>query len=251
VIEALVGGNFAEEIDVEWLVGDLDAASRKQALKDMKRNLATYEKKLKEHRPILVGHNQMLDLCFIYRTFFGPLPDKLEDFQRDIQFLFPRIADTKYMATRGGHDMLAENSLEEWFASLKEEIAPKMTCQTLFGYLRRAPHQAGYDSKKLEIPRLNAMLTVVGYMTAVLFVKLSWKLSRSPRNFRFIEGEDDSDDIGYFTPDKDGVVSPARPSSSTASLPLLASQQQVPSNLQPLRRIGGNWGTQGPLARLG
>ncbi len=113
VINALVGGDFAEAVTAQCQknLGD-DRGRFYFPTTDLAKDLKTFEGRLKRQRPILVGHNQFMDLCFIYRTFFGQMPEKLEEFQREIKSLFPRIIDTKYMVTRGSHDMMPENGLE-------------------------------------------------------------------------------------------------------------------------------------------
>lgn len=69
---------------------------------------------LKGNSTVLVGHNLFLDLIYFHACFFGPLPDKVEDFQRTIHEMFPRIIDTKYLATHNIEPpALAGSSLEE------------------------------------------------------------------------------------------------------------------------------------------
>ena len=63
---------------------------------------------------VLVGHNLFLDLVYFYSTFFGPLPDRVGDFQHIIAGLFPLIFDTKYLAdTINNNSPLYKSSLEE------------------------------------------------------------------------------------------------------------------------------------------
>lgn len=125
----------------------MDDPNSGRRLAALKQEIASYEEKLKKNRPILVGHNKFIDLFFIYRTFIGPLPGELEDFQQHIHYLFPRIVDTKYMVTRGGHDMLPDENLQELFSMFKSQDLPAIEFVHQFGYRREAAHQAGYDSK--------------------------------------------------------------------------------------------------------
>ncbi|KAK2045643.1 hypothetical protein LZ31DRAFT_593922 [Colletotrichum somersetense] len=74
------------------------------------------EDKLKESRPIIVGHNQFMDLLFLYNTFIDDLPDTLPDTLDD--FL---LSDCKAM--------------------------PQITWNTAYGYGRGGTaHEAGFDS---------------------------------------------------------------------------------------------------------
>ena len=69
---------------------------------------------LKEKRTVLVGHNLFLDLIYFYSTFFGPLPDRVEGFQKIIANLFPLVFDTKYLADKiNDNSPLYKSSLQE------------------------------------------------------------------------------------------------------------------------------------------
>lgn len=81
--------------------------------------------RLKEKRTILVGHNVFLDLIYFYASFFGKLPDQVEDFQRKIHELFPMIIDTKYLATHdSANPAIAKSSLEELDRELAKLVVP-------------------------------------------------------------------------------------------------------------------------------
>ena len=69
---------------------------------------------LKEKRTVLVGHNLFLDLIYFYTFFFGPLPDRVEGFQKTIAELFPLVFDTKYLADKiNNNSPLYRSSLQE------------------------------------------------------------------------------------------------------------------------------------------
>lgn len=70
--------------------------------------------RLRAKRTILVGHNVFIDLIYFYDCFFGKLPHSVNDFEHRIHELFPRIIDTKYLATHGNDNpALSKSSLEE------------------------------------------------------------------------------------------------------------------------------------------
>ena len=75
---------------------------------------ADLAKTLKEKRTFLVGHNLFLDLIYFFTFFFGPLPDRVEDFQKTIAQIFPLVFDTKYLA-----DKINDNS-PSYKSSLQE-----------------------------------------------------------------------------------------------------------------------------------
>ena len=71
-------------------------------------------KTLKGKGTVFVGHNLFLDLIYFYTLFFGPLPDRVEGFQRIIAQLFPLVFDTKYLADKiNDNSPLYRSSLQE------------------------------------------------------------------------------------------------------------------------------------------
>lgn len=83
----------------------------------------TFER-LKKHQPVLVGHNMFTDLVYFYRTFVGELPDTLDDFCRELHKLFPKIVDTKYLATHAEGDLNASPTLQEIAERLEKQSLP-------------------------------------------------------------------------------------------------------------------------------
>ncbi len=168
VIEALVGGDFAREV-AGPCVSSLEYSPSSQDAGMLRQELDGYEKKLKQRRPILVGHNQFTDLCFVYNAFFRPLPATLDGFKQEVNGLFPRIADTKFMATRGGNDMHPDENLQELYLSVKDEYAPPLRwASQSFGYLtmggvRGKAHDAGYDSKSIAATVHSHLPDIFGY----------------------------------------------------------------------------------------
>lgn len=110
IIEALVGGDLSgltERVFAPLVPMKQPPGFTLEKLADR------LQRKLKENRPILVGHNCLTDLIYIYRCFIGPLPDTVEEFQIAINELFPMLVDTKYMATYACSSMNPTSSLEE------------------------------------------------------------------------------------------------------------------------------------------
>ncbi|KAJ5559006.1 hypothetical protein N7461_002978 [Penicillium sp. DV-2018c] len=145
IAEALVGGNL-EELEPEAFqplirkIGQ-PAFECKQLADDVKR-------RLKENRPVLIGHNMFSDLLFFHRCFIGPLPDTLAEFQTVIHELFPMLADTKYLATHDCGSLNPTSSLEELNTSLAGIENPKIEIDPRFNKykFRNSAHEAGYDS---------------------------------------------------------------------------------------------------------
>ena len=69
---------------------------------------------LKGKGTVFVGHNLFLDLIYFFTLFFGPLPDRVEGFQKIIAQLFPLVFDTKYLADKiNDNSPLYRSSLQE------------------------------------------------------------------------------------------------------------------------------------------
>lgn len=139
--DAICGRLFADKIDPDLIVGEEPAR-----IIQLKKDLKEYERRLRNQSPIFVGHNILWDLCFLHSTFVGSLPERVEDFRAIVRERLPRIVDTKYLFTRGGHEMLPDQNLAECFATVKTEKRPAVRPDPLHSYLTSCPHQAGYDS---------------------------------------------------------------------------------------------------------
>ncbi|ROW17510.1 hypothetical protein VPNG_00923 [Cytospora leucostoma] len=185
--DAICGRLFADKIDPDLVVGE-DPAKIIQLRKDLKE----YERRLRNQSPIFVGHNLLWDLCFLHTTFVGSLPESIDDFRAILRERLPRIVDTKYLFTRGGHEMLPDQNLAECFAAVKTEKFPVVRQDPLYSYLEPHPHQAGYDS----------------YMTAIVFIKKSYQLSQAKQGLEFIAAEDSVE-----------VLAPPRPGPALAMPP--------------------------------
>jgi hypothetical protein len=123
VAEALVGGDL----------GELDPEAFHPLMKrienptfDIKQLADRVKSKLKQNRPVLVGHNIFCDLLFFHRCFIGPLPNSLQEFKAAIHDLFPVVADTKYLVTHDCGALAPESSLEDLNRNLANIENPKI-----------------------------------------------------------------------------------------------------------------------------
>jgi poly(A)-specific ribonuclease len=92
--------------------------------RDVKDRFDRTHERLKTRQPVLVGHNMFTDLVYFYRSFVGPLPDTIEQFCGAIHELFPRIVDTKYLATHAEGDLNASPSLQEIAEKIEKQPLP-------------------------------------------------------------------------------------------------------------------------------
>lgn len=123
IAEALAGGDLSalEPSTFDGFLGDVQHPSI--TAKSLSERL---KRRLKENRPILVGHNSFTDMVFFYKCFLGPLPDKVEDFISLIHQTFPLMMDTKYLATQDCDAMNPSSSLEELNKTLAKIKIPKI-----------------------------------------------------------------------------------------------------------------------------
>ncbi|KAB5558163.1 CAF1 family ribonuclease-domain-containing protein [Coniochaeta sp. 2T2.1] len=166
VIEALVGWLSVDMLPIEYLVPS-PTPDRPAALTAMKEKLEGLQDKLIRRQRIVIGHNSFYDLCFLYRSFFGPMPKTIDQFGIEIKFLFPQFVDTKYLGRRPGNDcMLPDDNLKELFQKARQRSMlntppyPGMShAVQIPGQYAVAANDAGYDS----------------WMTAVVFLKCAWE----------------------------------------------------------------------------
>lgn len=139
IFEALVGGKV--NTDLLYILGS-DGFSDQRDRFD--RALA----RLNRSRPVLVGHNMFTDIVYLYRTFVGPLPDTLAEFNTSLHELFPKIVDTKYLATHAEGDLNASPTLEEIAKSLQDQPLPNIVMHEDHDKYNEteAFHEAGFDS---------------------------------------------------------------------------------------------------------
>lgn len=118
--------------------------------------------RLKTRQPVLVGHNMFTDIVYLYRTFVGELPETLQGFQDAIHELFPKIVDTKYLATHAEGDLNASPTLQEIAEGLSSQPLPTIVTDADHSKYQDkvAFHEAGYDS----------------LLTATIMIRLAAKL---------------------------------------------------------------------------
>ncbi|PVI04428.1 CAF1-domain-containing protein [Periconia macrospinosa] len=115
---------------------------------DMKDRWDSMNDRLRHHQPVIVGHNMFTDLVYLYRSFVGELPESLEDFCKALHEIFPRIIDTKWLATFAEGDLNASPSLQEIAESIQEQPLPAIATHHEHSQYHdtTAYHEAGFDS---------------------------------------------------------------------------------------------------------
>ncbi|XP_061329219.1 poly(A)-specific ribonuclease PARN isoform X1 [Pezoporus flaviventris] len=101
---------------------------------------------------LVIGHNMLLDVMHTIHQFYCPLPDDLNEFKEVTSCVFPRLLDTKLMAsTQPFKEIINNTSLAELEKRLKEVpfSSPKVESADGFPSYDTASeqlHEAGYDA---------------------------------------------------------------------------------------------------------
>ncbi|XP_026158487.1 poly(A)-specific ribonuclease PARN isoform X2 [Mastacembelus armatus] len=101
---------------------------------------------------LVVGHNMLLDVMHTIHQFYCPLPEDLLDFKEVTMCVFPRLLDTKLMAsTQPFKELITNTSLAELEKQLKESPFKSPQVGTAEGFpsyntAQEQLHEAGYDA---------------------------------------------------------------------------------------------------------
>ncbi|KAF1942875.1 CAF1-domain-containing protein [Clathrospora elynae] len=202
--------------------------------------------RLKTKQPVLVGHNMFTDIVYFYRTFVGELPDTLQGFQDAIHELFPKIIDTKYLATHAEGDLNASPTLQEIAEGISNQWLPRIVTHADHSKYQNteAFHEAGYDS----------------LLTATIMIRLAAKIGanrgeqipappsdRSSNKESFKSAKSSSEDIQDFV--KDGREKVEQP----VPLPPVEEPevvQETPKKKRTRNKKGGRKSKEGEQRRF-
>ncbi|KAJ4944250.1 hypothetical protein JOQ06_012795 [Pogonophryne albipinna] len=101
---------------------------------------------------LVVGHNMLLDVMHTIQQFYLPLPEDLPDFKEVTMCVFPRLLDTKLMAsTQPFKELITNTSLAELEKRVKEGPFKSPLVETAEGFHsydtgQEQLHEAGYDA---------------------------------------------------------------------------------------------------------
>ncbi|KAI9737154.1 MAG: hypothetical protein M1834_000747 [Cirrosporium novae-zelandiae] len=185
--------------------------------------------RLKNKKTTLVGHNLFVDLVNVYKCFFGQLPDRVEGFSVKIHALFPRIIDTKYLATYSNASVNEPSSLETLWDRFKDAEGPIIDmASSHMKYMGSSPlHEAGYDSM----------------LTAKVMIILSYNIDKNGSYSENGDGEPSS-----FTPNQRVVTEvwvgrSISQSTETVKVPGADSTENKLGSIQPSLTL---YPTRGP-----
>ncbi|EGO58277.1 hypothetical protein NEUTE1DRAFT_82678 [Neurospora tetrasperma FGSC 2508] len=149
VVEALLGGHFANDIEPELCLAYLlvvDRDSRSQLVSAFRDRLRAAENRNRLRRPILLIHSQLDMLCHFYSTFLGPLPETLDGFTKEIHDIFPRIVDSRILYPLNNypsHSFDRHKTSIEFISAAEEEGGPVVTPVRGFEYQNKMAEEHG------------------------------------------------------------------------------------------------------------
>ncbi|KAF2634792.1 CAF1-domain-containing protein [Massarina eburnea CBS 473.64] len=147
VFEALAKGDISEA-DPVYYNASVSGSIIAFGYHDIKDRFDRAHERLKTRQPVLVGHNMFTDLIYLYRSFVGELPATLDGFCTALHEEFPRIIDTKWLATHAGGDLNFSPTLQKIAESLEDQLLPDIVTHSDHPKYHdtKAFHEAGYDS---------------------------------------------------------------------------------------------------------
>jgi len=128
--------------------------------------------KITQSGKLVVGHNMLLDVCHILHQFYAELPEDYEEFKSMASAVFPKLIDTKVMATmQPFRERLPNSALGPLLKRLTSEpfnigtivSSPDFPAYNLFD---DKAHEAGYDA----------------FMTGVCYISMSNFLAELSKN---------------------------------------------------------------------
>ncbi|XP_075266120.1 poly(A)-specific ribonuclease PARN-like isoform X2 [Convolutriloba macropyga] len=109
-------------------------------------------KMVSESGKVVVGHNMLLDILHLHHTFFHPVPENYEDFKISTTSIFPKLCDTKVLAsTKPFKTYLSYTGLEQCYSAVFQKPFKKPPVAFAEGFDKKycsgnAAHEAGYDA---------------------------------------------------------------------------------------------------------
>lgn len=130
------------KIDANNQVSELDILEKEIGFSKLIWHIAKSNK-------LIVGHNLLTDLMQIMRQFFSSqLPENFDDFKSMTNSLFPKILDTKYMASVAPlKELISNTALAEMEKILSKDTFPKIHIEnSQYSTENEKLHEAGYDA---------------------------------------------------------------------------------------------------------
>ncbi|CAF1641085.1 unnamed protein product, partial [Adineta ricciae] len=130
--------------------------------------------KLQESGKPVIGHNLHMDILHIINQFFTPIPAPYEDYKSIVRSLFPKLIDTKTVASSSiFQNIISNTALNAVYKTIREPSFPQCRFETPenFKYgTGEHEHTAGYD----------AMCTAVCMVKMMAFIAEKTEFKQNP-----------------------------------------------------------------------
>uniref|UniRef100_A0A182SUM6 Uncharacterized protein n=1 Tax=Anopheles maculatus TaxID=74869 RepID=A0A182SUM6_9DIPT len=124
---------------------------------------------LSKARKLIIGHNMLLDLFYVLRQFFKPLPADYQEFKRITKEYFPLLLDTKYLCTNAEIKVNVNSSV---LAHVYDAVSqPPFSIPTVHPEL--PDHQYSVDDEKKHEAGYDAYLTGLCFLGLVSRFKVN------------------------------------------------------------------------------
>uniref|UniRef100_A0A182NHZ9 Poly(A)-specific ribonuclease RNA-binding domain-containing protein n=1 Tax=Anopheles dirus TaxID=7168 RepID=A0A182NHZ9_9DIPT len=172
----------------------LDAERRAKENEDLetKVGLSLVLQELSKARKLIVGHNMLLDLLYVLRQFFKPLPADYQEFKKFTREYFPYLLDTKYLCTNAEIKVHVNSSvLAHVYDAVSKEpfsiptVHPELPDHQ-YSVEDEKQHEAGYDAYltglcflglvsrfKANLTQLSKDTTLKHYVNRIFILRLN------------------------------------------------------------------------------
>ncbi|XP_050074145.1 poly(A)-specific ribonuclease PARN-like [Anopheles maculipalpis] len=147
---------------------------------------------LSKARKLIIGHNMLLDLFYVLRQFFKPLPTDYQEFKKLTKEYFPLLLDTKYLCTNAEIKVNVNSSvLAHVYDAVSKEpftiptVHPELPDHQ-YSVDDEKKHEAGYDAYltglcflglvsrfKVNLLQLHKDTTLRHYMNRIFITRLN------------------------------------------------------------------------------
>ncbi|CAF4886943.1 unnamed protein product [Rotaria sp. Silwood1] len=125
-------------------------ASNAESLKNPMIGFSEVMWKLQESGKPIIGHNLYMDMLYIINQFFTPLPPSYEAYKSIVKSLFPKLIDTKTIASTSiFQNIISNTGLNVLYKRIRESPFPSCRFDVVdnFKYASNGhEHTAGYDA---------------------------------------------------------------------------------------------------------
>uniref|UniRef100_A0A182WJC2 Poly(A)-specific ribonuclease RNA-binding domain-containing protein n=1 Tax=Anopheles minimus TaxID=112268 RepID=A0A182WJC2_9DIPT len=149
----------------------LDEQRRVQENEDleMKIGMSLVLQELSKARKLIIGHNMLLDLFYVLRQFFQPLPVDYQEFKKLTKEYFPLLLDTKYLCTNAEIKVDVNSSV---LAHVYDAVSKApFSIPTI--HAEMPDHQYSVDDKKLHEAGYDAYFTGVCFLGLISRFKVN------------------------------------------------------------------------------